>query len=124
MNFMRPENETCIQKVQLDFPFFSDCGWDQGTTPWQRLTKTRGLTPDTLRQGQKFIMWRLERIASMMEILLDMHEDWQLVGQKDRILMETVSLDFNRALQVLRQNGFSDQEFILTVEYLRKWGML
>jgi len=60
----------------------------------------------------------------MMELLTEVHNDWAITGKKDYILMETESYDFNSALQILKDHAFDDSEFILKVEYTRKWGVL
>lgn len=60
----------------------------------------------------------------MMDILWDIHDDWALRSKKEYILMETKNLDFNVLLNALKEKGFSDDEFILKVEYDRKWGVL
>ena len=60
----------------------------------------------------------------MMEVLFAIHNDWAVNAKKDFIQMETQSLDFNDALNVLKEHGFTDDEFILKVEYERKWGVL
>lgn len=121
---MREDNETCIQKVRFSFALFGKGGCKEGDSPWRRLAKNRGITSDLLRESKEFLADRLERIAVMMELLLDEHEDWALASNRNQVVMETDTLDFNQALQVLKQHGFQDDEFILTVEYSRKWGVL
>lgn len=71
-----------------------------------------------------FLTTRLDRIAAMMELLIEAHDDWAITGKKDHILMETETFDFNKAINVLKENGFDDSEFILKVEYTRLWGVL
>ncbi|MDI6812525.1 MAG: hypothetical protein QMC95_07840 [Desulfitobacteriaceae bacterium] len=121
---MRAGNETCVQKVRFSFALFGKSGWKERESPWQRLSRNKGVSPVVLRASKDFLTWRLERIATMMELLLAAHGEWGLASRKDQVVMETETLDFNQALQVLRQHGFRDDEFVLTVEYSRKWGVL
>lgn len=121
---MRVGNETCVQKVRFSFPLFANSGWKNRDSSWQRLVRNRGVTPELIRESKDFLSNRLERIAAMMELLLDAHEEWGLASCRNQVVMETDTLDFNQALQVLRRHGFRDDEFVLTVEYSRKWGVL
>lgn len=121
---MREGNETCVQKVRFSFALFSKGGCKDSDSPWRRLAKNRGVTPDLLRESKDFLAYRLERIAIMMDLLLHEHEEWALASNQNQVVMETDTLDFNKALQVLKEHGFHDHEFILTVEYSRKWGVL
>lgn len=121
---MRAGNETCVQHVRFSFPLFANSGWGIKDSSWHRLVRNKGVTPESLRESKDFLSNRFERIATMMALLLDAHDDWRVASRKDRVVLETETLDFNQALQVLRQHGFRDDEFVLTVEYTRKWGVL
>lgn len=121
---MNVDNETCRQSIRFSFLFFDTCEWGQTSTPWQRVCKDKAKTSEALREGKDFLSTRLERIAAMMEVLMRTHQEWIVTSRKDRVIMETDTLDFNQALQALREDGFRDKEFILTVEYTRKWGLL
>lgn len=121
---MRVDNETCIQHVQFCFPLFADSGRSIKDSAWQRLVRNKGVTPASLRESKDYLSHRFERVAAMMELLLEAHADWGLASRKDRVVMETDSFDFNQALQILREHGFRDDEFVLTMEYFRKWGVL
>ncbi|MPM99222.1 hypothetical protein SDC9_146413 [bioreactor metagenome] len=122
---MRPDNETCVQRARFFFYFFEKKDWEPGENPpFQDILKVKKVEPEAVRNLNRFLNIRLERIASMMEVLMKAHEDWAITGFKDHILMETESFDFNDAVAVLKENGFSDHEFILKVEYTRLWGVL
>lgn len=122
---MRPDNETCVQRARFFFYFFEKKDWEPGEEPpFNAILKVKKVEPGAIRNLNKFLNERLERIASMMELLMEAHEDWAITGHKDHILMETESFDFNDAITVLKEKGFSDSEFILKVEYTRLWGVL
>ncbi|MCR6546059.1 hypothetical protein [Dehalobacterium formicoaceticum] len=122
---MHPDNETCVQRARFFFHFFEKKDWLPGERPpLDDIVKKKNLRPEAIRNLNKFLTTRLDRIAKMMELLLEVHDDWAVTGKKDMVLMETETFDFNKALEVLKQNGFHDDEFILKVEYTRKWGVL
>lgn len=122
---MDPNNITCIQRIRFFFYFFEKREWKPGEVPpLQRIVKEKKINPQEVRNLKNFLNWRLERIAGMMEVLFAIHNDWAVNAKKDFIQMETQSLDFNDALNVLKEHGFTDDEFILKVEYERKWGVL
>ncbi|MDA8227112.1 MAG: hypothetical protein M0T74_05305 [Desulfitobacterium hafniense] len=122
---MRPDNETCVQRARFFFYFFEKKDWQPGETPpLDAIIKSKTVGPEAIRNLNKFLSTRLERIAEMMEILLRAHDDWAITGKKDYVLMETETYDFTNAIRVLEQHGFHDDEFILKVEYTRKWGVL
>ncbi|KJR44235.1 hypothetical protein UF75_5380 [Desulfosporosinus sp. I2] len=86
--------------------------------------KVKKVKPEAVRNLNKFLTKRLERIATMMELLTEAHDDWAITGKKDYILLETETYDFNDAIKILKEQGFDGSEFILKVEYTRKWGVL
>ena len=122
---MHPDNETCVQRVRFFFYFFEKKDWSPGEKPpLQDIVKVKNVKPEAVRNLNRFLTNRLERIARMLEILTDVHDDWAITGWKDHILVETESFDFNDAIKALNEQGFHDDEFILKVEYTRKWGVL
>lgn len=122
---MHPENETCVQRTRFFFYFFEKKDWLPGEKPpLEDIVKVKGVKPEAVRSLNRFLTTRLERIARMMEVLQEAHDDWAITGWKDHILMETESFEFQYALEALKKQGFHDDEFILKVEYTRKWGVL
>lgn len=122
---MQPENVTCVQRARFFFYFFEMKDWKPGEKPpLKDIVKVKGVKPEAVRNLSRFLKNRLERIARMLEILTEAHDDWAITGWKDHILVETESFDFNNAIKVLKDKGFNDDEFILKVEYTRKWGVL
>lgn len=122
---MHPDNETCVQRARFFFYFFEKKDWDPGEKPpFDDILKVKNVKPEAIRNLNKFLTSRLERIATMMELLTEAHDDWAITGKKDYILMETETYDFNKAIQLLKEQGFDDSQFILKVEYTRKWGVL
>ncbi len=122
---MDKNNITCIQKAKFIFEFYEKREWRPGEEPpLNRVVNAAAVGPGEIRNLGAFLANRLDRIAGMMEILLAAHNRWGISGKKDRVIMETDSFDFNDALKLLRENGFYDDEFVLKVEYERKWGLL
>ncbi|MBF7084286.1 hypothetical protein IT084_15135 [Desulfallas sp. Bu1-1] len=122
---MREDNITCIQHAKFIFDFFEKREWAPGEeSPLKKITGVRKVEPGAVRNLGAFLSVRLDRIARMMEILLSAHDNWAVTGKKDRVIMETNSFDFNDAIRLLKEHGFHDDEFVLQVEYERKWGML
>lgn len=122
---MHPDNETCVQRARFYLYFFEKKDWQPGEKPpLQDIVKAKDVKPEAIRNLNRFLTNRLERIARMIEILTEVHDDWAVTGWKDHILLETESFDFNNAIEVLKEHGFNDDEFILKVEYTRKWGVL
>jgi len=122
---MHPDNETCVQRARFFFYFFEKKDWLPGEKPpMDGIIKVKNVKPEAVRNLNTFLTWRLERIAQMMELLKEAHDDWAITGWKDHILMETESYEFNHVLRILEEHGFKDDEFILKVEYTRLWGVL
>ena len=122
---MKPDNVTCVQRVRFFFYFYEKREWLKGETPpLNKLLKEKKVVPQAIRELREFLNIRLDRIATMMDTLLNAHNNWAITGKADKIIMETQTFDFNEALKVLKDNGFNDDEYILEVEYDRKWGLL
>jgi hypothetical protein len=111
------EQITCIQNVRIIFEFFQSC-------PKVSKLEDTETAAESLKNWGHLLEQRLSRIASMLEILKSAHNDWMITAKKDRIIMETETFDFNYAVKMLKENGFKDEEYILKVEYGRKWGIL
>ncbi|MCO1603382.1 hypothetical protein [Desulfosporosinus nitroreducens] len=122
---MNPNNETCVQRTRFVFNYYEKKEWLAGEKPpLVDIIKVKDVQPENLRYFAEFMHTRLNRIAEMMDILLKVHDDWAITGWKDHILMETESFDFNDSLKALKEHGYHDDEFVLKVEYKRKWGVL
>lgn len=122
---MHKDNITCIQRARFFFDFYEKREWQlDEEPPLKNIVKAKEIPPQAVRQLGQFLGSRLDRIASMMEILMTAHQDWAVTGKKDLIIMETQSFDFNDAIKLLKEHGFNHDEYILKVEYDRKWGML
>ena len=122
---MDPINETCIQRICFIFHYYEKNEWLPGEKPpLVDIIKVKDVKPEKLKYFAKFMHTRLNRIAEMMDILLTVHDDWAITGWKDHILMETESFDFNDSIKALAKQGYHNDEFVLKVEYTRKWGVL
>lgn len=122
---MRQDNETCVQRTRLFFYFYEKNNLAIGEKPpLDDIVKVKTVTSEAVRNLNKFLNSRLERIATMMDLLSAAHDDWAITGKKNYVLMETETLDFNDSLKILFDRGFDESEFNLEVEYTRKWGLL
>lgn len=122
---MHPDNVTCVQRARFFFYFFELKEWQPDEKPpLQEIVKAKAVTPEAIRNLNRFLTNRLDRIARMMEILELVHDDWAITGSRDHILMETESFDFIDATGLLAEHGFHDNEYILKVDYTRLWGVL
>ncbi|HEX3015332.1 MAG TPA: hypothetical protein VHQ46_02965 [Desulfobacteria bacterium] len=121
---MRADNEMCIQRVRIVFTFFAKNPRQVKGNPFLTDNSQLNLWPASLRGFSQRLTKRLERIAAAMELLLTAHSDWVITGKNDRIIMETETWDFTEILNILEQQGFRAEEFAITVEYTRKWGVL
>ncbi len=122
---MKSNNETCVQRTIFRFYYLKsvDCKRKGGKLFTLHSTGPK-TDPGKVRSLKRFLETRLERIAQMMEILLKAHDDWAITERKDCFQMETLSFDFNDAVRLLGDQGFIKKEYILEVEYTRKWGVL
>ena len=121
---MRPDNETCVQRVRLFFYYYRLEVGQKDKFPWEIILKLKEVKSSDVRNLKDFLALRLERIASMMDILCKVHEDWAITARKEYISMETESLDYNKVTEVLSHHGYNPDEYKLVVEYTRKWGVL
>ena len=122
---MRQDNVTCVQRTRFFFYYFEkNNGLTGERPPLDDIVKAKRVSAKAVRNFSKFLSSRLERIATMMELLSEAHDDWAITGKKDYILMETETYEFNDAIKILKEQGFDDSEFNLNVEYTRKWGVL
>jgi len=121
---MKPDNVTCVQRTLFVFNFEKKVWLPGEKPPLEDIIKVKDIRSESLRYFAEFMHTRLNRIAEMMDILLKVHDNWAVTGWKDHILMETESFDFNDAVKALADQGFHQDEFVLTVEYTRKWGVL
>lgn len=122
---MHNDGNVCIQNVRFIFCFFEKREWHSNEEPpLNSILDSDRITPESIINLGHFLDNRMKRIADMIKILQKAHSDWKLTGKKDRIIMETRTFDFDNALEILKSKGFKDDEYIVKIEYERKWGML
>lgn len=114
-----------MQRARFFFYFFEEGEWKRKEkTPLERFTGLKNAGPEDIRVLKDALSRRLERIAQMVEILTNAHDDWAITTKKDYVLLETVTFDFTEAIKILNAHGFTNDDFVLRTEYSRKWGML
>ena len=122
---MNSNNETCVQRTIFRFSYSKAVDQKREGKKLFTLHCTGPKTdPDKVRELKRYLEVRLERIARMMEILLKAHDDWAVTERKEYFQMESLSFDFNTAVGLLGDNGFTHEDYSLEVEYTRKWGVL
>ena len=121
---MNSDNETCVQRILFLFYFSGSSCLKKSATVFSKNFLAPKTDPGKVREWKEYLEIRLERIARMMEILLAAHADWAITEKKDHFQMETVSFDLETAKKVLNDQGFGKEDYILNVEYTRKWGVL
>jgi hypothetical protein len=121
---MNSKNETCVQRILFLFYFSRASGLTKGEAAFLKNILAPKTDPGKVRAWKEYLATRLERIAGMMDVLLAAHADWAITERKDHFQMETVSFALDEAEKTLRDHGFGNEEYILKVEYTRKWGVL
>lgn len=122
---MKTDQLTCRQRVTFIFNFYprsQQSGSVVALKNWQNRLRTPD--SDTVRELSNYLSVRLEHIARMIEILQSGNDQWIVTGKRDRIILETDSIDFHSAVDALAEEGFRAQDYQLDVEYERKWGIL
>lgn len=120
----RKVKDTCIQAACFFLPFFEAGEWRRGEkSPWKTIRKAEA-TPSTLRALASYTHERISHSAHVMEVLMDVHDDWKVTVKKDGIFMETVTMAYEEILPRLKEAGVSEDDFQLYSEYTRKWGMI
>lgn len=122
---MNINNETCVQRVIIhfyhqNFPKLKN----KDNQLITEVTLGKNIQPQDVRLWKDYLADRLERIAQMMEVLLAAHDDWAITGRKGFVQMETQSFDVNDVIRTLSEHGFQKEEYIIKLDYTRKWGVL
>jgi hypothetical protein len=120
---MKADNETCVQRAIIELHYQSG-GGHEGDKLMAGAVMKGSIRPEDIRRYKDYLSSRLERIASMMDILLEAHDDWAITGRKGFVQMETQSFDFKDIIRVLNEHGFSEDEYVIKLDYTRKWGVL
>ncbi|WP_407313981.1 hypothetical protein [Desulfosporosinus sp. SB140] len=122
---MNSNNETCVQRVILYLYHQNFRGLkNKENKPITEVTLGKDITPTNVREWKNYLTDRLERIAQIMDVLLKVHDDWAVTGRKGYVQLETQSFDFNDIIRILTEHGFQKDEYIIKLDYTRKWGVL
>ena len=90
--------------------------------PYHLLDQADGVTPQAVRNLGNHLQYRLERVAGMMELLA--LRGFVFHRGKNCIYAESDEVEAQEAKQYLLKNGYADREFQISLEYIRKWGMM
>jgi hypothetical protein len=122
---MKKNQLTCKQKICFIFEIFPKQIWSlRNVMPLKKSLNIHQMNSRSVRELNAFLSVHLERIACMMDLLQEAHDHWVVYRKKNKIIMETDTYDFSEALDILSSHGFNRDDYILRVEYERKWGML
>ena len=102
---------------------FFDRTWLPGETP--PLDKIRGAQParpEDVRSLGCFLKDRLERVASMMELLLG--RGWTCRGARQAVILAGDDMEAHQVKEFLQGHGFRPWEYEIKLEYTRKWGIM
>lgn len=90
--------------------------------PMDKIQGVEMVRPEDVRNLGRFLMDRLERVASIMELLLS--RGWSCCGTKQAIILEGNDMEAYEVKQFLLDNGFNLCEFEIRLDYTRKWGIM
>jgi hypothetical protein len=121
---MKKNQLTCNQKICFIFEIWNQKIWLPRNEKPLKSPPIHQLNSRHVRELQAHLSVRLERIACMMDLLQEAHDHWMIYEKKNKIIMESNTFDFSEALNILAIHGFTNDDYILRVEYERKWGML
>lgn len=121
---MHSRNCTCVQRIRFEFLLIEKK--KNALIPFKS-KKTK--KADDLRDLADSIQHRFRRVADMMDILYGFTDNWSTRDLPDRIIMETRCESFDEynflnMTRCLSEQGFSDKEYTLNIDYERRWGML
>ncbi|MDD9148691.1 MULTISPECIES: hypothetical protein [unclassified Sporolactobacillus] len=118
------KNLTCKERVTVIFYYFrrpepKNVVSLNGRRHFSGVTSAR-----QIRELAVFLSHRLEKIACMTELLQSAHDQWLITAKKDRVIMETESFESHRISELLSGQGYNESDYVLRVDYERKWGLL
>lgn len=121
----RKDNETCDQNAQIYLTFHEGGEWrHKRKSPWEIFRSQKTTSPQEVRTLAAYTNNRMQRVAGMMEVLMNLHDDWAISTHRDYVKMETVTLEYDVIIRALLDAGYTEDDYILQTEYTRKWGML
>ncbi|WP_425060356.1 hypothetical protein SCACP_10470 [Sporomusa carbonis] len=78
--------------------------------------------PEDVRYYGRVLSHRAERIAGMMEVLAA--AGFTFTVKKDYIYADSEAVEAVAAKRMLAEQGFSDREYQIYLEYRRQWGVM
>lgn len=121
----KSQNVTCVQNAQFYLTFFEEGEWRRDELPYPTtFRKLDHATAEDVRKFNAYLSRRLDRIAGMMEVLDSIHDDWAVSVTKEYVKYETVTMDFKDIIAALLEAGYTENDYLLTAEYSRKWGII
>ncbi|MCS5696413.1 hypothetical protein [Desulfofundulus thermocisternus] len=78
--------------------------------------------PEDVRRLGDFLKERLERVASMMELLQE--RGFCCRGTRKAVILEGSDLEAYQVKKLLQEHGFKPHEYEIKLEYTRQWGIM
>lgn len=92
------------------------------TPPLDKVRGSRAVLPEDARNLGDFLKDRLDRVASMMELLLG--RGWSCRGARQAIILEGCDMEAYEVKELLQDHGYLPCEYEIKLEYTRKWGIM
>lgn len=122
---MKKDNITCIQRAQFVLHFFENGEWrEKSESLYDTFIKKKAVTPEDMQALTDYTTNRMKRTSKLYELLLEIHDDWEVTPKRDCIILETETMDFEAIIPKIKEVGFDENDYVLYSEYTRKWGML
>lgn len=97
--------------------------WLPGEVPPLEKIQGAGMVrPEDVRRLGDFLKERLERVASMMELLQE--RGFCCRGTRKAVILEGSDLEAYQVKDLLEEHGFAPCEYEIKLEYTRQWGIM
>lgn len=128
---MKPENETCIAQLRVNFDLRVNKGRSRKLnlsklSAWirNRIGKKDHYTATEIQEWSRVKREKRKRAFAALDCLAQQSPDWQVEESAKRVTAMNLSAHPKTVYKILRAEGYSEDEFEIEVEYYRKWGVL
>ncbi|MGB9803393.1 MAG: hypothetical protein ACPLRU_08535 [Desulfofundulus sp.] len=78
--------------------------------------------PEDMRRLGDFLKERLERVASIMELLQE--RGFYCRGTRQAVILEGSNMEAYQVKELLQEHGVQPHEYEIKLEYTRQWGIM
>lgn len=128
---MKPENETCIAQLRVNFDLRVNKGRSRKhnlskLSAWirNRIRRKDNYTSTEIQEWSRLKREKRKRVFAALDCLDQQSPDWQVEVSAKRVTAMSLSAHPKTVYKTLRAEGYSEDEFEIEVEYYRKWGVL